>query len=326
VALQRTKALPLAHLRSAGGGICCMRRWAHRTHLAGWLLALAAGACRSSADRRSTPDGSGALSVVDDAGRAVVLAAPARRIVSLAPSITELLFAIGAGDRVVGRTTWCKYPPAATAVPSVGDGLDPNVEAIAAQRPDLVVLYRSALTESATGRLAALGIPTLVLRHDRLLDVGRTARLLGRLTGQSSAGDSLARLIDSTLAVPPPATIPRPRLAFVVWDNPPMTIGGGSFLDELVGLAGGENVFHDIRSASATVSLETIAVRDPDWILILTDSAPGPPAWSTRAEWRVVRAARARHFLYLPAELFGQPSPRTPEAVATLRRLLEAAR
>jgi ABC-type Fe3+-hydroxamate transport system substrate-binding protein len=255
----------------------------------------------------------------------VALAAPARRIVSLAPSITELLFAIGAGDRVVGRTTWCKYPPAATAVPSVGDGLDPNVEAIAARRPDLVVLYRSALTESASDRLAALGIPTLVLRHDRLLDVGRTARILGRLGGRPSAGDSLARLIDSILAAPPPAAVRWPRLAFVVWDNPPMTIGGGSFLDELVGLAGGENVFHDIRSASATVSLETIAARDPDWILILTDSA-SPPAWSTRAEWRVVRAVRARHFLYLPTELFGQPSPRTPEAVVTLRRLLEAAR
>jgi ABC-type Fe3+-hydroxamate transport system substrate-binding protein len=256
----------------------------------------------------------------------VALATPARRIVSLAPSITELLFAIGAGDRVVGRTTWCKYPPAATAVPSVGDGLDPNVEAIGARRPDLVVLYRSALTESASGRLATLGIPTLVLRHDRLADVGRTARLLGRLTGRPAAGDSVARLIDSTLAGAPPAALRRPRLAFVVWDNPPMTIGGGSFLNELVDLAGGENVFHDIPSASATVSLETIATRDPDWILILSDSAPTRPAWSTRAEWRVVRAVQAGRFLFLPAELFGQPSSRTPEAVVTLRRMLEAAR
>lgn len=325
MASQRIEALPLAHLRSVGGGLCCMRRWAHCTHLAGSLLVLAAGACRGAADRRSTPDGSAALSVVDDVGRAVALAAPARRVVSLAPSITELLFAIGAGDRVVGRTTWCKYPPAATAVPSVGDGLDPNVEAIAARQPDLVVLYRSALTESATGRLAALGIPTLVLRHDRLRDVGRTARVLGRLTGQSSAGDSLAGLIDSTLAVSPPAAIRRPRIAFVVWDNPPITIGGGSFLNELVELAGGENVFRDLQSASATVSIETIAARDPEWILIL-DSLPALPAWSARAEWRVVPAVRARHFLYLSPELFGQPSPRTPEAVATLRRLLEAAR
>jgi hypothetical protein len=148
------------------------------------------------------------------------------------------------------------------------------------RRPDLVVLYRSALTESASGRLATLGIPTLVLRHDRLADVGRTARLLGRLTGRPAAGDSVARLIDSTLAGAPPAALRRPRLAFVVWDNPPMTIGGGSFLNELVDLAGGENVFHDIPSASATVSLETIATRDPDWILILSDSAPTRPAWT----------------------------------------------
>jgi ABC-type Fe3+-hydroxamate transport system substrate-binding protein len=253
--------------------------------------------------------------------------APAQRIVSLAPSLTELLFALGAGPRVVGRTAYCLYPPAARAVPSVGDGLNPSVEAIAARHPDLVLLYRSPQTETAARQLDALGIPTMLLKDDRIEDVARTARLLGRATGRSAAGDSIARVIDSLLAAPVPSTPARARIAFVVWDAPPIVIGSGSYLDELVAMAGAENVFHDLRTPSATVSLETIASRDPDWIGILRDSLSAqPPAWAGRREWRTVRAVREGRFLILPAELFGQPSPRAPEAVAFLARLLTRSR
>jgi ABC-type Fe3+-hydroxamate transport system substrate-binding protein len=250
-------------------------------------------------------------------------AAPAQRIVSLAPSLTELLFALGAGPQVVGRTAYCLYPPAARAVPSVGDGLNPSVEAIAARHPDLVLLYRSPQTETAARQLDALGIPTMLLKDDRMEDVARTARLLGRATGRSAAGDSIARVIDSLLAAPVPPTPARARIAFVVWDAPPIVIGSGSYLDELVAMAGAENVFHDLHTPSATVSLETIASRDPDWIAILRDSLNAqPPAWAGRREWRTVRAVREGRFLILPAELFGQPSPRAPEAVAFLENLL----
>jgi ABC-type Fe3+-hydroxamate transport system substrate-binding protein len=113
------------------------------------------------------------------------------------------------------------------------------------------------------------------------------------------------------------------RVAFVVWDNPPMVIGAGSYLDQLATLAGATNVFHDLRSASATVSLETIAARDPDAIVILSDST-APPAYAARPEWRAIRAVRERRFIMLPADLFGRPSPTAPTAVAALRRTLEA--
>src|SRR2546423_13297014 len=136
-----------------------MGRWAHRTHLAGLLLLAALPACRE-AGRAPTR---GSLVVTDDAGRRVVLAAPARRVVSLLPSFTELLFAIGAGDRLVGRTTWCDYPPEAVRVPSVGDGMPPNVEAVAARHPDLVVLYRSGPNITAAEQLERLGIQTGLL-------------------------------------------------------------------------------------------------------------------------------------------------------------------
>ncbi|MGE5144621.1 MAG: ABC transporter substrate-binding protein [Acidobacteriota bacterium] len=295
-----------------------MRRWAHRTHLAGRLVALLGVACHGAARQHSA---TGPLVLTDDAGREVRLAGPAHRVVSLAPSITELLFALGAGDQVVGRTVYDKYPPAALQVPAVGDGLNPSVEAIVARHPDLVLLYRSAHTDAAAQQLEHLGIPTLVVRHDGLADIARTARLLGRATGQDSAGQAVGRSVDSLLAQPLPPV--RSRIAYVVWDAPPIVIGAGSFLDELARRAGAENVFHDIATPSATVSIETIVARDPDWIAVVRDSVGDePPAWSRRPEWRVVRAVRQGRFLMLPADLFGQPSARAREAIAEFVRLL----
>jgi len=294
-----------------------MRLVAHSTHLAGLLLALAACGSGARAPAR------GPVTFPDDAGRAVTLAAPARRVVSLSPSFTEILFALGAGERIVGRTTWCDYPAAALAVPSVGDGLNPNVEAVAARQPDLVVLYRSALDETAAAQLSRLGIAAALLRQDRLADVAHAARLLGRAVGDSARGDSLAGVIDAFLATPPPPATT--RVAFVVWDNPPIVIGAGSYLDELARLAGASNVFHDLGSASAEVSLETLAVRDPDVIVVLVDSTKAP-AFAAKREWQSVRAVRDRRFVYLVGSLFGRPNPRMREAAAEFRRRLQVAR
>ena len=292
------------------------------------LLALFIAAC-SPAGHRPAEAG---RPVTDDAGRTVQVPVPATRIVSLAPSITELVFALGGGSRLVGRTTWCKYPPAAERIPVVGDGLSPSVEAIAGRHPDLVLLYRSPLTETAAGQLAALGIPALILRHDRLADVGRTARLLGPLVGTGGAGDSIGRIFDSIATAPLPPV--RTRLAFVAWDDPPIVLGGGSYLTEVARLAGAENVFGDLSAASATVSLEAIAARNPDWIVVLDDSGGDSvrvprgtyPRPAGQPGWQVVPAVRDRRFLVLPGALFGRPSPATPVAVAALRRGLAAAR
>lgn len=310
---------------SAPPGVGCfaMRRWAQSTHLAGLLVLSAAAAC----GRSGRGPAAGATHVTDDAGRAVTLAAPARRIVSLSPAVTELVFALGAGDRLVGRTRWCDYPPSARAVPSVGDGLNPNVEAVAARQPDLVVLYPSALNATAAAQLARLGIAAVLLRQDRLEDLAHTARFLGPLVGRAAAGDSLAAALHALVAPPaPPSTVPgRRRVAFVAWDNPPMVIGGGSYLDELATLAGAANVFHDVAAASAVVGLETIATRDPDAIGWLRDApGPEPPPFARRAEWQVIRAVRARRFVYLTGSLFGRPSPRAAQAAQELRRLLAA--
>ncbi len=252
----------------------------------------------------------------------MTLAAPARRIVSLLPSFTEILFAIGAGDRLVGRTTWCDYPPAALAVPSVGDAMPPSVEAVAARRPDLVVLYRSGPNVTAAEQLERLGIPTVLLDLNLLEELGPATRRLGTLTGRQVPAESLAAAVDRVVSQPPaPST---QSLAFIVWDNPPIVIGAGSYLDRLAALAGARNVFHDVGSPSAQVSIETIAARDPDFLAVLSDSA-APPAYASRPEWRVVRAVRERRFLFLPGQLFGRPGPRAADAIREFRQRLEAA-
>src|SRR2546429_3342539 len=165
---------------------------------------------------------------------------PSQRIVSLLPSFTELLFAIGAGDRVVGRTQWCDYPPAALAIPSVGDGLPPNIEAVMARRPDLVVLYNAGPDVTAAKQLERAGIHTVLIDLNRLEDLGAATRTLGRLTGREEQADSLAIILDSLAGRPRPPTTT--SLAFVVWDNPPIIIGHGSLLDPLATPAAERNV------------------------------------------------------------------------------------
>jgi iron complex transport system substrate-binding protein len=265
-----------------------------------------------------------AITVVDDAGDSVAVRVPARRVVSLIPATTELLFAIGAGSSVVGRSTWCDYPAEAAQVPNLGDGINPNVEAILAARPDLVVLYNSAQHATVAARLRSLGIPTVRINTDAMADVGRVGRLLGRLTARSRSADSMAAAFDTALAAAsaaPPAAR-RPTVLLLVWEQPPMTIGRGSFLSELVERAGGANLFDDVTATAGPVSIEAVAARNPDFIFTTSD---GPSAFARRPEWQVVRAVRQRRFIRVTGSEFNRPSPRSPAAIRELAARLRTA-
>ncbi len=282
------------------------------------LAALAACAGREHAPRPS-------LTLTDDWGRSVALAAPARRIVSLAPATTELAFALGLGGRLVGRTTWCDWPPAARAVPDVGNGIGPNVEGVAARRPDLVLLYASEANRPALGRFAALGIPVLVLKLDRAADVRRAALLVSRAAGDSAAGDSLVARFDAALARATRPAGSRPVKVYVdVEANPPITVGRGSYLSEIIAAAGGRNVFEDIPAGSGPVSLEAVVERDPDVVVVLGTDTTADPGLGSRPAWRAVRAVREGRVLVLDGRLYGRPSPRMPEAVQGLATKLAA--
>ncbi|MBA3258784.1 MAG: ABC transporter substrate-binding protein [Gemmatimonadales bacterium] len=258
--------------------------------------------------------------IVDDAGDTVAVQVPARRVASLIPASTELLFAIGARRALVGRTAWCDYPAEVKTVPNLGDGINPNLEAILDRRPDLVILYNSAQHAAAAARLRELGVPALRLNTDALADVGRLAGLFGRLTGHEREADSVTAAFDTALAAASGGRSgSKPEVLLLVWEQPPMTIGRGSFLNELVERAGGENLFADVAASAGAVSIEAVAVRDPDVILT---TAAGPSAFANRPEWQVVPAVRRRRFLHVTGSEFNRPSPRAPAAIRELARRL----
>jgi len=287
--------------------------------LASGLLLALLGACGTRATTSV-----GGIVAVDDAGDTVHLARPASRVVSLSPATTELVFAIGAGDRLVGRTRWCDYPEAARAVADVGDGIPPNIESVLSRRPDLVLLYHSPQNADAAERFRAAGAAVLQLDFNHLEDVSRVARLLGPLVDHAGQGDSLAAAFDGDLArLRQPADSAAPTVLLLAWDAPPIAIGAGSFQSEILTLAGGRNAFADITAPSATVSIEAIAARDPSLILV---SDSGVPALVRRPEWNVIRAVRERRFVHLATPAFGRPSPRAPALVRELRALLAGSR
>lgn len=258
----------------------------------------------------------GTLSVVDDAGDTVRFAHPAQRVVSLIPATTEILFAIGDGPVLVGRTHWCDYPAEAAAVTDVGDGISPNLEAVLARKPDLVVMYRSGSNAAAAEQLRALGVPTLQFSVDRLIDVPRVARALGKVTNRQVMADSVAAVFIRRLnEVTVPADSSPLRILIVAWDQPPMAIGAGSFLSEMVTRAGGTNIFQDLAVPSAQISIEAVVERNPDALLVSSD---GPPAIASRPEWRTVPAVREQRFVHVTSSAFSRPSLRAPEAIQEL--------
>lgn len=282
-----------------------------------WLALTIAALALSCAAPERPQDGP----LVDDAGRVLALEQPPQRIVSLSPATTELLFALGAGERVVGRTRWCVDPPEAEQIPSVGDGLNPNIELVVAQRPDLVLFYHSAMNDGAIAQLDRLGIASASVKLDGLADLRRAALLLGRVTGDSVRADSIVRAFEHDLdAAAAPESIEEPTVLLLAWDNPPIVIGATSFLSEVVTLAGGRNAFADLDRPSATVSIEAIAVRDPDLVLLAGGSED--PDWARRPEWQMVRAVGERRMVSASGTEFSHPSFRAPSAVAQLRAAL----
>src|ERR1019366_7713128 len=278
----------------------------------------AAGACDTGAKR---PEAQAPQIAFDDFGDTILSTRPARRIVSLSPVTTELLFALGAGSRVVGRTHWDLYPAAARAVPDLGDGMQPNVEAVLGAHPDLVVIYASQSNRAAAVQLHRAGVNTLAIRDDHISDFRRTVALLARATGDTLAGVAIADSVERSLA----AVSPRPRPArpvtvfWHVWDSPILTIGRGSYLDELVTIAGAKNIFGDLADPSPQVTLEEIVHRNPDFILVGTVTGQ---ALRRNVLWRSIPAVREGRLLVVDTVLVGRPGVRLGEAARSLRALI----
>jgi len=263
----------------------------------------------------------------DDFGAPIPAAMRARRIVSLNPATTELLFAIGAGPRLVGRSRWDVWPRAALAVPSVGDGLHPDVERVLAARPDLVVLYASAENRVAATRFRAAGIATLALRIDRPAQLDRAAMLLGRVTGDSAQAALVADTVSATLrrVRAQTAALPHPTVVWVLVQRPPMVVGGGSFLNDLLETAGARNLYASLPQPSPVVTLEDIVRRNPALVITGTDAGNATAAvhaLQTDPAWRAVAAVRAGRIVAPDGDLVERPSVNIGQAAVALARLL----
>lgn len=263
--------------------------------------------------------------VVDDFGRNVILAQPPDRIVALVPSVTDLILALGEGDRLVARTRYDTDPRLAN-LPVVGGGLDPNIESIVGLRPDLVVAWPSA-DQPLVGHLEAAGITVYGAGSHSLEDQVRHTLQLGQLLGVSARAESLLATQDSTLAQLARAVIDAPvtTALYVAWHDPPMTTGPGTFVDSIMTLARARNVFHDTDGEWPQVNMEEIVARDPDVLIIPVASTSDSVAiaWVDQTPgWRDLRAVRSGRVLLVDSELFSRPGPRIVEAANQLVRQL----
>jgi ABC-type Fe3+-hydroxamate transport system substrate-binding protein len=277
-------------------------------------LAVALAACAHE-PRRAQPR------TADDFGDTLRAGAAPHRIVSLNPSTTELLFAIGAGDRLVGRTTYDLWPVAARSVPDLGPGLRPNVEAVLAMHPDLVVLYASDDNREAARRLRAAGIQTAAFRVDRIADFERVTRALGVLTGDSAAAIATVDSVRATLARVRAATasLPHPTVFWPLYDQPLLATGSGSYLNELIEIAGGRNIYGFMKEPSPRVTFEDLMRRDPDVVLTSPESRA---RYLADPRWKALRALRDGHLLVVDTALVLRPGPRLGEAARSMALLL----
>jgi iron complex transport system substrate-binding protein len=256
-------------------------------------------------------------------------AGPARRVVSISPATTEALFAVGAGDRVVGRSRFCDWPPAAQRLPVVGGVIDPDLEAIVQLTPDLVVGGPGPAATALAGKLAPFGVATWFPELDSLDAIDRMIAEVGARTGH--AGDA-QRLVDGPEGVHARlASIDRalageraPRVLFVVDVSPVVATGPHDFVDELIHRARATNVL-DAGGSWQTLGFERIVDLDPD-VVVDASNANGPHGASAidadAPGWIDVRAVREGHVVVLADARVLRPGPRIAEGLAVLARAL----
>lgn len=265
-----------------------------------------------------------AVAVTDDAGRRVLLAQPAKRIVSLSPHATELLFAAGAGARVVGAVSYSDFPAAAARLPRVGDAHALDLERIVALRPDLVVAWLTGNSRQQVDRLTASGIPVFFSDPHVAEDVATSLARLGELAGTVDAaravaarfGNELQRLSRRYRGAQPVSVF------YEIWHTPPMTLNGRHFVSDILARCGARNVFADVPALTPTVSLEAVIAAAPQ-VIATGAGAEALAFWRGRLE---IPAARNGHLCEVDATRMHRAGPRLVEAAAQLCGCIDRAR
>jgi iron complex transport system substrate-binding protein len=272
-----------------------------------------------------------AVTLRDMLGHEVTLSAPPRRIVSLVPSVTEIIYALGAEERLAGRTDYCEFPAAAKRKPSVGGMVNPSLEALVALKPDLVIATDEGNREETFQQLARLRIPTYLVHATRLGALEDMIARIGALTGRQAAvgplTESLTRRMQAVRQAVAP--FPRPRVLYVIWPEPLIVPGRQSLLTELIDLAGGDSVTSGQEAAYVRFSVEAAVALAPQ-VIVLADHAsangggssagrPEPEKWKRFASVPAIRAGR----LYsVDLSILHRYGPSVVEGLETLARLI----
>jgi len=269
-----------------------------------------------------------AVTVVDDVGRTVTLAQPARRVVSLAPHVTELLFAAGGGARVVGAVNYSDYPEAAKKLPQVGSYNKLDFERVLALKPDLLVVWHSGNPVRQVEQLERLGIPVYHSEPGRLSQIGDSLLRLGRLLGTEPAAQAAARDYGERIAALKARYAGRPQVDvfYQVWPKPLYTLNDDHIASDMVRLCGGRNLFGALKTIAPEVGVEAVIEADPEVILVGGRNNPDDPGGKMWQAFKGMTAVRRDNIFTIDGDLTNRAGPRTAEGAAQLCAMLEQAR
>ncbi len=268
------------------------------------------------------------VSVKDDIGNTVKLAQPARRIISLAPHMTETLFAAGAGAQIVGTVDYSDYPEAAKKIPRVGGYSRFDLEAVAALKPDLIVGWQSGNAAAHLEKLKGLGYPMYVSQPNRIEDVASEIERLGVLAGTGATANAEAKRYRDKLATlrTQYAGKAAVRTFYQIWKQPLMTVGKNQIISDAIRLCGGENVFGTLEQMAPTVSVEAVIAANPETI-IASGMGDSRPEWlDDWKKWTSIEAVKRDNLFFVPPELIQRHTPRLLEGTEILCRHLETVR
>lgn len=264
-------------------------------------------------------------SFVDDMGRKIYLAKAPARIISLAPSVTEMLFAIGAGAQVVGVTQFCDFPSEAAQKPKVGYA-NPNLESLIALQPDLIVAPQQFLKPDLLDKLEQLKIPVFILADKSVEDIFSHIQTLGRMLDRTTEAVALGMDLRQEIARIKARTQGQPpvRVLYVLNSQPLITVGPGSFIDQLIGLVGGVNIAAKSATPYPRLSMETVLQEDPEVLVFPVGKAEGisdseQQAWR---QWTSLTAVKQGRLRQIPADLLNRPGPRIGKGLELLADIL----
>ena len=267
-----------------------------------------------------------AITVKDDAGLAVTIDKPALRVVSMAPSVTELLFAAGGGNQIVGAVNYSDYPEAAKRIPRIGSNREIDMELLISLKPDLIVAWRHNSSERQIEMVRRLGIPVFQSDPQTLDGIPDAVLRMGRLLGTDAAAKTTATQLREQLAALRAKYANRStvRTFYQVWDKPLYTLSGKHILTDAMKLCGGENIFDKLTVTAPIVSIESVLQANPEAIIATAEKNYGGVAlWKP---YGTLTAVRGNNLFTLDGHLLNRAGPRMVQGTAAMCEVLEQAR